>query len=430
VAQPAKKRKAETLKQGREVELENPEPWPEAVNGAELLDVIAATFERYLILPEHASTALALWVIHCYTFSAWFMSPFLAITSATRRCGKTLLLILLGALVPRRLLASNVSAAVLFRTIEKYGPTLLIDEADTFVRDNDDLRGILNSGHTKTTAVVIRAVGDDHEPRLFSTWCPKAIALIGKLPGTLDDRSIEIGMRRRATGEHIEQLRQDRIDATCREFRQRAARWAADHVVALQDADPPVPSTLHDRAADCWRPLLAVADAAGGNWPERGRSAAVGLTGATTETTERAVELLQDIRHVWPDHEAFLATGELLKKLQALEDRPWGAFGKTGKPITGQAVAAMLKGFKIFPGHNEAGSVRGYQRNSFEDWWRRYPRQSSDRQNGNENGPELAISSRQREKPSDDSEMQKTLINMGVSDDLTIPEPQRVKIRL
>src|SRR4029453_223767 len=112
-------------------------------------------------------------------------------------CGKTVLLIVLGALVPRRMFAANVTPAVLFRTIEKFSPTLLIDEADTFIRDNDELRGVLNSGHTRTTATVIRAVGDDHDPRAFSTWCPKAIALIGSLPGTLSDRSIEIGMRRR-----------------------------------------------------------------------------------------------------------------------------------------------------------------------------------------------------------------------------------------
>jgi putative DNA primase/helicase len=98
------------------------------------------------------------------------------------RCGKTLLLIVLGALTPRRVFASNITPAGLFRTIEKFQPTLFIDEADTFLRDNDDLRGLLNCGTTRTTAVIIRPVGDDHEPRAFSTWCAKVVALIGKLP--------------------------------------------------------------------------------------------------------------------------------------------------------------------------------------------------------------------------------------------------------
>ena len=170
---PSKRKKAKA-KQGREVVLEDPEPWPDPVDGVALVDGIAEVFSRYLALPPHASTALALWVLHAYAFEAWFVSPFLAITSPTKRCGKTLLLIALGALVPRRLFAANVTGAVLFRTIEKYRPILLIDEADSFIKNNDELRGVLNSGHTRTTAVVIRAVGDDHDPRAFSTWCPKA----------------------------------------------------------------------------------------------------------------------------------------------------------------------------------------------------------------------------------------------------------------
>ena len=158
------KTKPEKPKQGREVQFDEPDPWPDPVDGDALITAIAATFSRYLALPKHASTALALWVLHAYTFDAWFASPFLAITSPEKRCGKTLLLILLGALVPRRMFAANVTPAVLFRAIEKFNPTLLIDEADTFVRDNDELRGVLNSGHTRTTATVIRAVGDDHDP--------------------------------------------------------------------------------------------------------------------------------------------------------------------------------------------------------------------------------------------------------------------------
>lgn len=161
------KDKPDKRKQGREVQLDDPEPWADPVGGGTLLNAIAATFSRYLVLPKQANVALALWVLHAYAFDAWFTSPFLAITSPAKRCGKTLLLIVLGALVPRRLFASNVTPAVLFRTIEKYRPVLLIDEADTFVRDNDELRGVLNSGHTRTTAVAIRAVGDDHDPRAF-----------------------------------------------------------------------------------------------------------------------------------------------------------------------------------------------------------------------------------------------------------------------
>ena len=405
-SKPTKKEKTEKTAQGRDVQLEDPEPWAEPVNGVLLLDAIANTFMRYLALPAHASTAMALWVLHVYAFAAWFTSPFLAITSPVKRCGKTVLLIVLGSLAPRRLFASNVTPAVLFRTIEKYTPTLLIDEADTFVRDNDELRGVLNSGHTKTTAVTIRAVGDDHEPRVFSTWCAKAIALIGKLPGTLDDRSIEIRMRRRTAAESVARLRQDRIDAECADLRRHAARWAADHLDALRNADPEVPSSLHDRAADCWRALVAIADVAGGTWPVRAREAAIALSGAPAED-DASTLLLTDIRAIFTaeDEPEVLASSTLVERLLDLDDRPWKEWSK-GRPLSAAKVARMLAGYQIFP----AGTIRigaktakGYRRDAFVEAWQRYlgDVKPSQRNKPNESGPEVPISNRHIENPCD-----------------------------
>jgi len=138
-----------------------------------------ASLSRGRRLPAHAATAVALWVLHAHVFAAWFVTPIVAITSPVKRCGKSNLLIVLDALIPRSLMASNVTPAVIYRAIEAFGPSLLIDEADTFLPDNRELRGVLNSGHTRRTAYVLRCDGDSHDPRRFSTWCPKAIALIG-----------------------------------------------------------------------------------------------------------------------------------------------------------------------------------------------------------------------------------------------------------
>ena len=370
----SKRETRERPRQGRGVQLDDPEPWADPVDGAGLLDAIAATFRRFLALPTHASTVLALWVLHAYSFQACFTSPFLAITSPAKRCGKTLLLIVLGALVPRRLFASNVTPAVLFRMIEKYGPTLLIDEADTFVRDNDELRGVLNSGHTRTTAVVIRAVGDDHDPRAFSTWCPKAIALIGKLPETLADRAIEVAMRRRTVGERVERLRQDRIEAECAQFRREAARWAADHLADLQDADPAVPPELHDRAADCWRPLLALADCAGAGWPALAREAAKALSGVTDDDDQpAAVLVLADARAIFGVREE-LSSADLVTALKALDSRPWASWGKHGTGLTTNGLARLLRDFGIQPTKLRCGAntFNGYTRRTFEDAWTRY----------------------------------------------------------
>ena len=67
-------------------------PWPEAVSGAELLDAICEVLRRYMILPTFAAEAIALWVLHSWTFSAWEISPLLILMSPTKQCGKSTLL--------------------------------------------------------------------------------------------------------------------------------------------------------------------------------------------------------------------------------------------------------------------------------------------------------------------------------------------------
>jgi hypothetical protein len=415
-------------KQGRGVQLEDPDPWPEPVNGAALLDAIAATFTRYLALPTHGHTLLALWVLHTYTFAAWFTSPFLAITTPAKRCGKTLLLIVLGALVPRRLFASNVTPAVLFRTIDKYNPTLLIDEADTFIRENDELRGVLNSGHTKTTAVAIRAVGKDFDPRAFSTWCPKAICLIGRLPDTLGDRAIEIAMRRRTAIERIERLRQDRIEGECSDIRRQAARWADDHLVGLQDADPAVPPTLHDRAADCWRPLLSLADRVGADWPTRAREAAKAISGAIEDETDQlvAVLALADVRTIFGLKQQ-LSSADIVQALQALESRPWATWGKDHRGLTTHALGRLLKDFKIHPIKIRFGSetANGYTRRMFEDAWTRYiPVQPEHQNNFNNDGPETSISQLEHPERRSGCEIEVSANNGGLCSNVPVQTPE------
>ena len=136
---------------------EDPEPWPAGVNGAALLTGIRDEIERYLVLPPHASTAIALWALHTWCFDACYITPFLYPRSPEKRCGKTTLMLVMHELVRRPLLVSNVAPAPLFRCIEEFRPTLLLDEADTWLRENEELRGILNGGHSRRTARVIAA---------------------------------------------------------------------------------------------------------------------------------------------------------------------------------------------------------------------------------------------------------------------------------
>ena len=251
--------------QGHTVVLPEPEPWGTPVDGAALLDEIVREIERYVVLPEHSARACACWVVHTYLTENFLVSPRLSITSPTKGCGKTTLLDVVSRLVLRPLMASNVSPAAVFRVIEKYKPCLLIDEADTYLGVNDELRGVLNSGHRKGGAV-LRVSGDSLEPRLFTTFGPCAIALIGELPPTLADRSISVELSRRRPNEPVEGFRPDRAGHLDQLARQ-AARWAQDNAVAVAAADPEMPDEVTNRARDNWRVLKAIASSSAASGP-------------------------------------------------------------------------------------------------------------------------------------------------------------------
>ncbi len=190
------------------------------------------------------------------------VAPLAVITAPEMRCGKSQLLNLIGRLSHRPLVASNISPAAMFRVIEAHSPTLLIDEADTFFKENEELRGIVNSGHTRQAAYIIRTVGDNHEPKQFSTWGAKAISGIGTLAETIRDRAIILEMRRKLPNESIERLRHAEGGVfEC--LASKLARFAQDAGVSIERALPTLPEALNDRAQDNWEPLLAIADYAG-----------------------------------------------------------------------------------------------------------------------------------------------------------------------
>jgi putative DNA primase/helicase len=265
-------------------------------DGIALLDELVAVFSRHVILSRGAAEALALWTIHSHAHDAAHISPILAITSPEMRCGKTTLLEILQALTPNAILTANVTAPAIFRLVDKFAPTLLIDEADSFLAGQEQMRGILNSGHRRSSATIVR-IDAGREPRPFRTWGPKVIALIGSLPDTLADRSIIVRLQRKRRDDVVERLRFDGLERL-RHLRALVSRWAERHLEELRTAEPEIPSRLHDRAADNWRPLLAIADMAGGSWPAKARSAAVQLSGnkGDAETQSRSRKSARDAK--------------------------------------------------------------------------------------------------------------------------------------
>ena len=281
--------------------------------------------------------------------------------------------------------ASNVSLSAIFRVIEQSAPTLLIDEADTFAKDNEELRGLLNSGHTRRTAFVLRSVpiGDNEwAARKFSTWAPMALSGIGRLFPTLEDRSIRIVLKRKLPTEKVLRLPvRDDVEPFAT-LRRQCARWGHDQVEAIRSTDPAQPPGLNDRAADNWRPLCAIAAVAGGDWPGRITAAIAALTDADGDNEGLGVLLLKDMQHVFKEQMAkdqkadAISSEDLAQKLHGMEERPWLEYGRgtDRKLISKGQIARLLRPFEIRPKTIRVGNAtpKGYALDACQDAFQRY----------------------------------------------------------
>ena len=358
---------------------------------------IEAFIRRYVVLTNDQALIVTLWVAHTHAIEAADCTPYLQITSATKRAGKTRLLEVLEPLVARPWLTGRTSAAVLVRKTDAEQPTLLLDESDAAFGGEKDyaeaLRGILNSGYRRSgKASLCVGQGANLSYRDFHTFGAKAIAGIGELPCTVADRAIPIQLRRRKSDEPCARWRERDGHAEAAPCHEQLVGWAAGDVVLeqLRQARPALPSLADDRKADVLEPLLAIADVAGGWWPKRARKAAVALAGSA-EDSDIVVELLRDLSSIvtaWS--RPLIPTQDVLEKLTGLDDRPWASW-KHDKPMTARALARLLKPLGIHPAQTE--NKRGYRTDAFEDAFSRYlPSEASFRQEPNETGPESRIS--------------------------------------
>ncbi|MCI0342781.1 MAG: DUF3631 domain-containing protein [Planctomycetales bacterium] len=360
-ATPSPAKKHGGTAQGSEPVVADPEPWPDPVgDGARLLDSVAALLARYMAMPSAARQAVALWIAAAHAMASWTVFPLLALVSATMRCGKSRLLRLVGALVPRPLLVASITPAALFRSVERWHPCLVWDEAERLsARDADpEMRALFNAGVTRETARVVRCDGDSHEPRAFSTWAPRVVAMIGDPPPTIRDRTAPlVRLRRRTPADPIAPLRQRALAAEAEPLRRQLARWASGYMDAFAAADPATPSGLDDRAADLWAPLLAVADAAMGEWPMRARAAALALSADRDETEAGegdGVEALRDMARAFECAKPGLPVPEALpsvtiaERLNADPDGPWRGW-HAGKGVTPRDLARLVRDFGVRP---------------------------------------------------------------------------------
>lgn len=331
---------------------------------------------------------IALWIAHAHTIDAFDFTPYLNVRSPVKRCGKSLTLDAIKLLVPRPWFAVSPSEAVVYRKIEADMPTLLLDEVDTvFIGGRDEnkegLRALLNAGFNRS-ATVPRCTGPHFEITEFRVFCPKIIAGIGMLPDTVADRSIPIVLARKTKGQVVERFRTRDAAPAAEIIRESLATWAtsAKTVEALRSARPSMPEALNDRQSDICEPLLAIADAAGGEWPQRARTALIQLFGGSEANDENlGVRLLSAIRDAFTQSGTDkLSTDEILESLLNCDGAPWVSWwekeiarGNMRGPAT--RLASMLKPFGISSGtirKSDGSTPKGYKAESFADAWERY----------------------------------------------------------
>jgi hypothetical protein len=342
------------------------------VDAVKLFADIEARILRHVAMPKHLAFAVALWVGQSWIHNQATYSPILFITSPERDSGKTTLVGIVGFMVRRSLLSVGISAAALYRSIEKWQPTFVIDEADEAFTDNPDLRQVVNSGWTRGQGVV-RCDPDTNEPRKFSTFCPKAIALKGKdAPDTILSRAIFITLRRRIKSETIAHF--DHVDdAGFASLRGQLARWAADNGEALGLVRPFMPDGFLNRTASNWQLMFAIADSLGEEAGTRAREAAQQIVGIT-DLTSAGVALLRDIKIMFDRSTLdYLTSKAIIDDLTSDPEKPWAEWSR-GKPITEKGVAALLHGYGISSRTvgPKGATAKGYRKADFEDVWRRY----------------------------------------------------------
>jgi hypothetical protein len=381
-----------------------PQPAAEPVELGRLLDEISAAIRLHVVLSAHAATALALWVVHTYVFHTRDAVAYVAIESPEKRCGKTTLLSVLAGLACRALVASNITVSALFRAIDDAGPTLLIDEADTFMRGNSVMRGILNCGNTWRTAYVLRLSGRkgrgpkpdaahakegelvapkqseggslDSSLVRYSCWCPKVIAMIGRVPDTIADRSIVVRLERKLVTEKcapLTEFKPESITAKC-------VRFADDNSELIARAALETVPGLNDRAADTFEPLFVLARMAGPEWFERAAEAALFLTSSQNSDLQGA-GLLLDILTIFVEcNVEKMFSRSVVSCLRG--DGEWIASAFfNGKPLNELLLAQALRPYGIRPVRIRVGEDvnRGYRLDDFKNCLKRYvPRMDID----------------------------------------------------
>ena len=351
-------------------------PYHEPVDAPALLDEIKTTLVSSIILDDEEANAVTLWIVLTYFIDYVQILALLLINGPEFSCGKTQLLDLIGRMSAKGFPMVNISLAAVFRVIDLYRPTLLFDEADQFFRSNKDIAGLINAGHSPTSASVIRLVGEDHTPKSFSVWCPKVVAGIAiqkHLPSATMSRGIVINMRRKMKHEKVKRIRHADLNG-CDILQSKIARFALDCGEKISLLRPNMPDELSDRQQDNWDPLFAIAECVSPEWLVRANAAALKLSANAEPSVSINNELLGDIQQVFEIKKIDkISTVNLIEELVKNDEAPWSGFNR-GKPITPRQLAKTLDtyGIKSKTVRTQFGTPKGYTWDQFRDVFDRY----------------------------------------------------------
>lgn len=353
------------------------DPCEEPVEPAELLDGIVSFIQTYIVLSIEQANAVALWIVFTWFIDDVDIAPLLLINAPEKSCGKSQLLDLVSQLSCKSLSASNCSTSALFRACELYGPTLFIDEADTFIRENNEIKGLINAGHTRSNAYVIRVTGENHEPKMYRVWGAKAFAGISlekHLPDATMSRGIVIQLRRKLSHESVSRLRHANKDLFTN-ITSKLARFSEDYSQLIRHSRIDLPDALSDRDQDNWEPLISIARSAGELWFNRAIAAALMLSNSGEKSVSVANQLLIDIQHIYAMKSVSrMSTANLISALIEDQEMPWATYNR-GKPLTPSQLAKQLRPYNISSKTVRFGysnTLKGYDLEQFSDAFSRY----------------------------------------------------------
>ncbi len=352
--------------------------------GHDVLDTVTEFVSRFSAFPsEHCAPTLALWYAHTHAVDQFYVTPRLILDSAEPGSGKTRVLEVAQYLVAAPEMTISATTAALFRLVSMGPITILFDEVDALFNQaggaNEDLRGLLNAGY-KRSATIARCVGDTKTMKVqrFPVYAPAALAgIAGAMPATITTRAITIHMRRRRADEPVEPFRERQVASQAQPLREELAAWISATGSRLGDAQPEMPDAVTDRPAEIWEPLLAIADTAGGHWPQTARGACRHFVlHAGPQITSPGVRLLADLRHVFTSSGADrMTTAEILAALIELEEAPWADLH--GKPLDARRLGRELGkyGVRSKDIKTDGRAIKGYRADGDDglaDAWSRY----------------------------------------------------------